>query len=124
VLVSGPEAAFKSHKRVPEMCARNLADARVFVILGGGPAGITCAETLRQRMFGGRIVIVCKEKALPYDRTKLSKAMSSSVESIALRKKEFLDQYAIETVLGVEVRCVTTGLLFSMAQVSCLSSGD
>lgn len=36
-----------------------------------GPAGATCAETLRQNGYTGHIVMVCKEHYLPYDRPKL-----------------------------------------------------
>lgn len=38
-----------------------------------GPAGLECAETLRQCGYKGKILIVTAESDLPYDRTKLSK---------------------------------------------------
>lgn len=38
-----------------------------------GPASLVCAETLRQEGFTGKIVLVTRETALPYDRIKLSK---------------------------------------------------
>lgn len=38
-----------------------------------GPAALTCAETLRQEGFAGRILMVTRENHLPYDKTQLSK---------------------------------------------------
>ena len=46
-------------------------DTSCTFLLGG--ASVTCAETLRQNGFQGRLVIATKEKCLPYDRPKLSK---------------------------------------------------
>jgi apoptosis-inducing factor 3 len=48
-------------------------DKRRFVIIGGGPAAISAAETLRQSGFEGEITILAKENVFPYDRTMLSK---------------------------------------------------
>ena len=48
-------------------------------------------EGLRQGGFNGRVVLVCAEDALPYDRPKLSKNMSASPQDIALRTKEFYE---------------------------------
>lgn len=78
-------------------------DERVFVIIGAGAAGTTCAETLRQLQFKGRIILIGKEKSLPYDRPKLSKSLSVDVEKIALRNSQFFEDYDIELKLGYEV---------------------
>jgi len=48
-----------------------------------------CVETLRQEGFKGRIVFVCKEQALPYDRIKISKTLDVKVEGITLRTASF-----------------------------------
>ena len=40
-------------------------------LLGGAAA--TCAESLRQEGFKGRVVMATKEPTLPYDRPKMSK---------------------------------------------------
>ncbi|PSN31008.1 hypothetical protein C0J52_20469 [Blattella germanica] len=53
------------------------------------PAGLCCAETLRQEGFKGRVVLVCKEPNLPYDRIKLSKSLDISIEKVLLRPAEF-----------------------------------
>lgn len=54
-----------------------------------GPAGTCCVETLRQEGFDGRVVLITKENHLPYDRTKLSKALNSDANIIALRSQQF-----------------------------------
>jgi NADPH-dependent 2,4-dienoyl-CoA reductase/sulfur reductase-like enzyme len=43
------------------------------VIVGGGPAGLNAAETLRQSGFTGQITVICSEDSLPYDRTNITK---------------------------------------------------
>ena len=47
-----------------------------------GPAAAVCAETLRQEGFKGQLILATKEKDLPYDRTKLSKASSNWIVSM------------------------------------------
>ena len=81
------------------------------VIVGGGGAAQVCAETLRKRKdnpWMGRIVMVTKEKDRPYDRPKLSKAMTSSGKDLQLRKDEFFESSKIESLLGAEVTTVDT----------------
>lgn len=46
-----------------------------------GPAGLVCAETLRQEGFTDRIVICTMDKHPPYDRPKLSKVCTQTVTS-------------------------------------------
>ena len=48
-----------------------------------------CVETLRQEGFKGRIVFVCKEQALPYDRIRISKTLDVKLESVTLRTANF-----------------------------------
>ena len=50
---------------------------------------MSCAETLRQKGFTGRIVMVMKEKLLPYDRVKLSKDLAVNADTLTLRDKTF-----------------------------------
>jgi NADPH-dependent 2,4-dienoyl-CoA reductase/sulfur reductase-like enzyme len=44
-----------------------------FLLIGGGLASATAAETLRAAGAEGRIAILCAEKTLPYHRPPLSK---------------------------------------------------
>ncbi len=58
-----------------DMVKYDINDKRQFLIIGGGPAGLSAAETLRQSGYKGKITILSKESNLPYDRTILSKAL-------------------------------------------------
>lgn len=90
-------------RRVKNMANCNSEAQQTFLLIGGGPASLSCAETLRQENFDGKIIIVTKEDCLPYDRPKLSKAMNSTADSIALRKKEFFTEHCIELQTGKEL---------------------
>uniref|UniRef100_A0A8C5PT34 Apoptosis-inducing factor 3 n=1 Tax=Leptobrachium leishanense TaxID=445787 RepID=A0A8C5PT34_9ANUR len=78
------------------------------LIIGAGPAGLVCAETLRQEGFSDRIVMCTSEKYLPYDRSKLSKSMDSQADQILLRSKEFFHTYDIEVLTEIQVVNVDT----------------
>jgi 3-phenylpropionate/trans-cinnamate dioxygenase ferredoxin reductase component len=59
------------------------------VVVGGGAAGVTAAETLRHEGFGGRIALVCEESTPPYDRPPLSKQiLTGAWETDRLRLRE------------------------------------
>ncbi|CAL1689286.1 unnamed protein product [Lasius platythorax] len=90
------------NKRVKDMSARDSENIKTVVIVGGGPAGATCAESLRQEGFTGRIIMICRENVVPYDRIKVSKVLDFDVQKAALRPPTFYDDHKIETKLGVE----------------------
>ncbi|XP_056612916.1 apoptosis inducing factor mitochondria associated 4 [Triplophysa dalaica] len=96
------------NKRVKEMSGRVPEVRHTVVLIGGGPASLQCAETLRQNSYGGRIIIVSKDEQLPLDKTKLSKAMNIEIEKILLRQSDFLQQYEIEVWTKMEVMFVDT----------------
>ncbi len=61
------------------------------------PALQVCVETLRRDgRFTGRLLLVTRESDPPYDRPKLSKALTSSAADLALRKGNFYDDRDIE----------------------------
>jgi len=93
--VSVPEG--KLVKKVsPTLAKRDPEDKRNYVIVGGGPAGLMCAETLRLSGYTGKITILNDKKALPYDKTLLSKDLDA--EALPLRSKEFLRDANIDLV--------------------------
>jgi NADPH-dependent 2,4-dienoyl-CoA reductase/sulfur reductase-like enzyme/nitrite reductase/ring-hydroxylating ferredoxin subunit len=103
IVVAAKKSEIKPSKRTKAMVEYNINDKRLFLIIGGGAAGVTCAETLRQVGYKGKILVLSKEKYLPYDRTKLSKGTAFQVDKLLLRPEEFYAQHHIEFKLGVEV---------------------
>jgi len=102
VIVMASKAELANQKISPSG-KRDPSDGRVFVIVGAGPAGGAAAETLRKH-FTGRILLIGKEGPVPYDRAKLSKALSSKAEQLQLRSAEFLKGLEIELLLNTTVR--------------------
>ncbi|KAL2717178.1 apoptosis-inducing factor 3 isoform X2 [Vespula squamosa] len=90
------------NKRVKDMCEYDVKNSKIALIIGGGPAAATCAESLRQEGFTGKIILICKEKVLPYDRVKVSKVMNFDVNKFSLRQPSFYNDHNIETKLGRE----------------------
>uniref|UniRef100_A0A671M2U3 Apoptosis-inducing factor 3-like n=1 Tax=Sinocyclocheilus anshuiensis TaxID=1608454 RepID=A0A671M2U3_9TELE len=93
----------KLKKRVKKMCGRVPGVTHTVALIGGGPASLQCAETLRQNDYGGRIIMVTKDEQLPLDKTKLSKAMNIEIEKVLLRQNDFLQQHGIEVWTKKEV---------------------
>ena len=89
--------------RVSKMAKRDHSDKRCYVIVGGGPAALTCAETLRQMEYTGEVIILTEENYVPYDRTNLTKWMPSGIEKIQLRSAEFLKEFDIDVRLKSKV---------------------
>ena len=77
-----------------------------YVIVGGGLAGSSAIEGIRELDAVGNILMICAEKHLPYDRPPLSKQLwfgKQKVEDIFLQDKTFYDQYKATLLLGVKV---------------------
>ncbi|XP_050329312.1 apoptosis-inducing factor 3-like [Bactrocera neohumeralis] len=98
----------KKNKRLKDMVKRDKSNQQCVVVIGGGPAAATCVEALRQEGFSGRIVMLCREPYLPYDRIKLSKGLGIPINTLEYRNADFYAQYGIETLIGVEATKVDT----------------
>jgi len=107
VFVSIPCESFPS-KTPATMVRRDPKNSTTFVIIGGGAAGLTAAETLRQEGFTGRIVMISAENHLPYDRPVLSKKLpvKGKIDGLYLRPADHFDGADIEMKLGVKVESV------------------
>jgi len=107
VFVDVPENA--NDRRMPPMTKRQRIDKRVFVIVGGGAAGYTAAQTLREDGFTGRLIMITRETHLPYDRPNLSKEYLQGKADPAwmpLRSDEFFAEHDIEVISDREVERV------------------
>lgn len=83
-----------------EMLKQPPIDHRKMAIIGGGPAALSAAETLRQCGFAGEIYMIIDEPTLPYDRTRLSKEMNLKEEDLVLRKQEHFDRLKVKIFRG------------------------
>ena len=94
-------------RRLPEMTRRDPeADDRTFVIIGGGAAGYSAAQALRENGFKGRVLMITRERRLPYDRPNLSKDYlhgEAKDEWMPLREDSFYAEHDIEVLEGREV---------------------
>ncbi|EJZ55904.1 NAD(P)H-nitrite reductase [Pseudomonas fluorescens R124] len=84
-------------------------DARTFVIVGAGAAGTACAAALREKGFGGRVVMIDHEPDAGYDRTVLSKFVLAAEMQVSetppLRDDDFYREQRLER-LQDEVRSI------------------
>ena len=101
---------FVGAKRQP--APRPAAGRRVperVVIIGGGAAGDSAAETLRREGYEGGIVLVDPDRDAPYDRPNLSKdylAGNAPEEWIPLHPPEFYEEKRIELRRGPRVAAI------------------
>uniref|UniRef100_A0A673NN14 Apoptosis-inducing factor 3-like n=1 Tax=Sinocyclocheilus rhinocerous TaxID=307959 RepID=A0A673NN14_9TELE len=98
VIIRANKQALQTQRRSKAMskCSAVINSSTGFshiLIIGSGPAGLVCAETLRQEGFTDRIVMCTMDKHLPYDRPKLSKVVSVDVKT---RTVTFRDGFKME----------------------------
>jgi len=77
-----------------------------YIIVGGGLAGASAVEGIRERDKDGGILIISSEKHLPYDRPPLTKKLwfgKKKVEDIFLYHQEFYVQNGVTVASGVSV---------------------
>ncbi|WP_241255658.1 NAD(P)/FAD-dependent oxidoreductase [Candidatus Protofrankia californiensis] len=76
------------------------------VIVGAGHGGANAAAFLRQKGFGGEVILIGEEPVMPYQRPPLSKAYIAdhmSVEDLYLKPTQFYRDQGIELRLGTRV---------------------
>jgi len=87
---------------IKKMVRRNWQDKKCFVVVGGGPSGAICVETLRQEGFTGRLILICREKHLPYDRVEIMNSLNKGTNHFCLRDEKFYKDYDIEVCLKLK----------------------
>jgi NADPH-dependent 2,4-dienoyl-CoA reductase/sulfur reductase-like enzyme len=78
----------------------------MYIIVGGGLAGTSAIEGIRELDKKGSILLIAGEKHLPYDRPPLSKKLwfgKKKVEEIFLHDEKFYDQNGITVKTGTRV---------------------
>jgi 3-phenylpropionate/trans-cinnamate dioxygenase ferredoxin reductase component len=95
------------------------------VIVGGGQAGAQAVDTLRREGFSGRLVLVCDEPELPYQRPPLSKKFLSAelaADRLLFRHRTFYEEHRVELMLGVRaVRLDTSQRLVQLSDGQTLT---
>ena len=82
-----------------------MKQAYDYVIVGGGLAGVSAIQGIRELDAAGSILLVGEENHLPYDRPPLSKKLwfgKKKVEDIFLHDRAFYDQHAVALALGAK----------------------
>ena len=82
-----------------------------YLIVGGGLAGATAADTLRREGAAGSVAILSAEDMAPYHRPRLSKSYlvgASSADEILVHPVDFYAAQKIDLRLGVRVARVDT----------------
>ena len=85
-----------------------MSDAPV-VIVGGGLAGATAAQTLRDEGFAGPVVLIGAEPSRPYERPPLSKGYLQGTDerdSVFVHPPEWYPEHDVDLRLGTPVSSV------------------
>jgi 3-phenylpropionate/trans-cinnamate dioxygenase ferredoxin reductase subunit len=89
-----------------------MADRKVdYVLIGGGLAAGNCARWLRESGADGSIVLIGRERDLPYNRPPCSKEYMQGRESrtdVLFRAPEWYDEQQIEALTGVSAMKLDT----------------
>jgi NADPH-dependent 2,4-dienoyl-CoA reductase/sulfur reductase-like enzyme/nitrite reductase/ring-hydroxylating ferredoxin subunit len=100
VYIKGDEKALKSARRTLDIKCKAAKAQEKVVIVGNGSGGLGAIEALRSGGFSGEITVISKENHPPIDRTKLSKALMTSVDQVAWRSADFYKEGGIDMVHG------------------------
>lgn len=95
LIVTIPDTTTNPAGFVDHLSTRDPNDTRKFVIIGGGAAGFSCANSLRQNSYTGEITILTNESLAPYDRVLLSKVFSNDAKNFVLRSDDYYSKYGI-----------------------------
>ena len=82
-----------------------------FVLLGGGPASLSAAETLRAEGAKGSILMIAGEDCVPYGHSALSKQFllgAQPKEKLLFHSEAYYREQAIDLMLGVRAIAVDT----------------
>ncbi|KAF6789391.1 monodehydroascorbate reductase [Colletotrichum sojae] len=108
VYISGNEATIKAGRRKPNFkcnTSGGASDGGV-VVVGGGSGALGAIEGLRNGGYQGPLTVISSEGYLPIDRTKLSKALLTDVETLQWRDRAWYESGSVawldDTVTDVD----------------------
>ena len=99
----------KREALTPPAAHRSAPTPDKFVIVGGGAAGFSAAETLRREGFAGAITMLSNDGAMPVDRPNLSKdylAGSAPEAWLPLRDEDYYQNAGIDLRLNTDVSAI------------------
>jgi len=105
------ERLFIREKLPPLEHHEHASDVRRVVIVGGGAAGLACANELRKLGYAGEIVMLSADSDPPCDRPNLSKdylAGTAPEEWIPLRGQDWYREKSIDLRLNCKVQSIDT----------------
>jgi len=115
VYIKGDESTIKSSRRQPNVKCSAQGPEKVLII-GGGSGTMGAVQALREQNFKGGITVLTRESSLPFDRTKLSKALLDDKNALQWRDDAW---YKSADIKFVEDEA--TGVDFSKKSVSTKS---
>ncbi|HSN94249.1 MAG TPA: FAD-dependent oxidoreductase [Anaerolineaceae bacterium] len=83
-------------------------DISTYIIIGGGIAGVSAAEAIREVDKAGRITLICKEAELPYYRMNLTRYLAGdiNVSALPLHPDEWYKKQSVELMLNTAVESI------------------
>ena len=79
-----------------------------FVIIGAGVAGVSAAETLREKLPQAEVTLISTEKELPYYRLNLTRYLAGEIDrdTLPLHPADWYEKQRIRLIRGAQVRGV------------------
>lgn len=109
VEIEGERAFVREKLPAPSPRKSPETDVTKILIVGGGAAGLACANALRKLRYAGAITMLSADRDPPCDRPNLSKdylAGTAPEEWIPLRSDDWYRDNGIDLRLGVEVTAI------------------